>query len=90
VPALLIKQLGIYPPGTLVKLANGEIAIVVRRGQTAKTPQTRGLQDRRGVKYSEPTHRDTSDEQFAIVDAVAEEGLVFNIDPARLFGYAQD
>lgn len=29
---LLIKQLSIFPPGTFVKLNNGEIAIVIKRG----------------------------------------------------------
>lgn len=29
---LLIKQLSIFPPGSFVKLTNGEIAIVVKRG----------------------------------------------------------
>jgi len=29
---LLIKQLSIFPPGSFVKLSNGEIAIVVKRG----------------------------------------------------------
>jgi len=31
-PAALLRTLGIYPPGTVVRLANREVAVVVRRG----------------------------------------------------------
>lgn len=89
IPALLIKQLGIYPPGNFVKLANGEVGIVTRRGATAKAPKVCGLQDKRGAKYSKPTSRDTTDTEFAVIDALSAEGLVFQINPVQLFGYPE-
>ena len=87
IPAVIIKQLGIYPPGIFVKLANGEVGIVVRRGATAKAPKVCGLQDKRGAKYSRPTNRDTTEAEFAVVDALPEEGLTVQINPVQLFGY---
>jgi HD-GYP domain-containing protein (c-di-GMP phosphodiesterase class II) len=87
VPAMIIKQLGIFPPGNFVKLANGETGIVVGRGATPKAPKVCGLQDKRGVKYSRPTHRDTAEAEFAVLDAIPPDGLMFQIDPVQLFGY---
>jgi HD-GYP domain-containing protein (c-di-GMP phosphodiesterase class II) len=36
--AAMIKTLGVYPPGDLDKLRNGEVAVVMRRGASAATP----------------------------------------------------
>ena len=34
----LVKEFGIYPPGSMVRLGSGEAAIVVQRGPTVTTP----------------------------------------------------
>jgi hypothetical protein len=34
----MAQAVGFYPPGTYVKLANGEIAVAVQRGERANTP----------------------------------------------------
>jgi hypothetical protein len=34
----LVKEFGIYPPGSMVRLCSGEAAIVVRRGPSVTTP----------------------------------------------------
>jgi hypothetical protein len=36
---MLIRALGIYPVGTYVRLLNGEVAVVARRGLQSTTPQ---------------------------------------------------
>ncbi len=36
--AVLIKEMGIYPPGSTVELANKELAVVTRRGQNVMKP----------------------------------------------------
>lgn len=41
--AILVRELGLYPPGALVRLANGDLALVVRRTNNANTPIVRGL-----------------------------------------------
>lgn len=81
--AALIKELGIYPPGTLVRLANDEIGIVVRRGEDATHPLVSRLMTAEGYRASVTVARDTREPEFQIVDAVPHErypGLVGNAE----------
>ena len=41
--AALLKVLGLYPPGSFVRLANGEIGVVTRRGARANAPRVVAL-----------------------------------------------
>jgi hypothetical protein len=86
-PILLIKKLGIYPPGSYVKLANGDTAIVTRCGESVKAPQVYSLQDRTGVAHVDPVRRDTALPDFSIVDSVPSESVLVQINPLKLFGY---
>jgi hypothetical protein len=58
--AALIKALGIYPPGTLVKLANHETAIVRSRGQQANQPRVLAVLRPDGMPHLSVKARDTS------------------------------
>jgi HD-GYP domain-containing protein (c-di-GMP phosphodiesterase class II) len=71
--AMLVKELGVFPPGTLVRLANKEVGIVVRRGKDAAHPQVARVMTPEGFRASVPVVRDTSDPEFAIVDSVPYE-----------------
>ncbi len=44
--AAIIKEFGVYPPGNFVRLASGELAIVIRRGATALTPVAAAITDK--------------------------------------------
>lgn len=81
--AALIKFLGIYPPGTLVRLANEEIGIVLRQGQDAARPLVARLMTPEGYLTSMVETRDTRLEDFQIVDSMPQDrypGLTsFNI-----------
>ncbi|MGR9044152.1 MAG: HD-GYP domain-containing protein [Gammaproteobacteria bacterium] len=70
--ALLIKEVGIYPPGAFVQLANGEIAIVLRRGlKNANAPLVLSIMSPRGAPYGNPQQRDTHQNQlYGIVKVV--------------------
>ena len=68
--AYFIKVLGIYPPGTMVRLNNGEIGVVSRKGEGATTPIVHALVGPRGVALSIPVRRDTASEPFAIKEAL--------------------
>ena len=57
---MLLKCLGVYPPGCHVKLASGEIAVVLRHGATANAPLVACLTNRRGDALQTPIRRDTS------------------------------
>ncbi|WP_341676459.1 HD domain-containing phosphohydrolase [Niveibacterium sp. SC-1] len=85
--AMLIKEVGIYPPGSFVRLANGETAIVVRRGERANTPSVAAFANPSGVAYGEPLRRDTAKAEFAVSGCVPREKVMVRVNPARLYGY---
>jgi HD-GYP domain-containing protein (c-di-GMP phosphodiesterase class II) len=65
----LIKEFGFYPPGTFVRLANGDLGIVLRRGERIDTPLAVALANCNGEKLGRRVHRDTRDPRYAIVIA---------------------
>jgi hypothetical protein len=65
----LIKEFGLYPPGTFVRLANGDLGIVLRRGERIDTPLAVALANGNGEQLRRRVHRDTRDPQYAIVTA---------------------
>lgn len=69
--AALIKAIGVYPPGTFVKLATEEIAVVVRRGTNTSMPKAAVLLNRTGMPTVEHTIRDTSVREHKVVSSVA-------------------
>jgi HD-GYP domain-containing protein (c-di-GMP phosphodiesterase class II) len=85
--AMMVKELGVYPPGHFVRLANGETGVVVKRGELANTPIVCALEDGKGVKYPEPIRRETAKPEYAVIDAVAPDTVIVDLNPARLFGY---
>jgi hypothetical protein len=70
--ALLIKEFGIYPPGCLVRLASGELGIVVRRGRSANSPIVATLTTPQGRALGAPVLRDTARSTFAVASSVPE------------------
>ncbi|WP_144006778.1 hypothetical protein [Pelomonas sp. KK5] len=83
--AMLIKELGIHPPGSGVRLASGEAAIVVRRGAHASMPLACAIADEDGHPLDPPQVRDTAQAGFAIVGALADDSALLRIQPERLF-----
>lgn len=68
--AALIKAVGIYSPGTFVRLACGELAVVVRRGANTTTPTVAVIVSKSGLANSELTLRDTTQPEFKITASV--------------------
>lgn len=67
---LFIKELGVYPPGTMVKLANGEIAVAVRRTIDGAHPQLRCVISKDGTPLAYPQTRDSRNPETAIIEIV--------------------
>ena len=67
---IFVKELGIYPPGTLVRLENGETAVVMRRGKNVAQPLLRALVDGNGKLLPRPLERDPTQPEFTIKDTV--------------------
>jgi len=71
---LFLKAVGGFPAGTTVELGNGDVAIVIRRGDAPRSayhPLVRSVLSADGVVYEEPPVRDTEQAQFSI-EAVRE------------------
>lgn len=83
--AMLIKAFGIYPPGTLVRLSSGELAIVVRRGASANTPWAATLTDTAGRARPTPLLRDTAQAAFSVLASVPEPATRLRISPQALY-----
>lgn len=83
---LLIKELGIYPPGCFVKLANGDTAIVVRRDtELANAPLVLSVLSPGGVLYKPPERRNCKEKRYGIVKVIPRvEGLV--LDKNQIWG----
>lgn len=85
VAAALIKECGIYPPGTYVKLANREVAIVTNRGASAKEPVVAAIVSPTGDTFTRPPKRDTSTPAYAIVDTVPESLVKMRVSVRQLY-----
>jgi len=64
--AALIKELGVYPPGSIVRLNNGEIGMVVQRGATTTAPWVAVLDADWSVPR-EPQIRNTASANYAVI-----------------------
>jgi len=82
---ILIRILGVFTPGTWVNLENGEIALVVRRGKTMRTPMVLSFMSR-GLALGAPLARDTSVERYACKGAAAAPKLEYPLKPSVLWG----
>jgi HD-GYP domain-containing protein (c-di-GMP phosphodiesterase class II) len=69
--AVLIKAMGMYPPGSFVELASGERGIVFARGSQANRPLVAALVGASGAAFGEPLLRDTAEPRHAVRGALA-------------------
>lgn len=63
----LIKAVGVYSPGSLVRLANDEVGMVVRRGANTTSPRVAIVINRDGYATGEYLLRDTSQRAQRVV-----------------------
>ncbi|MDR7296971.1 HD-GYP domain-containing protein (c-di-GMP phosphodiesterase class II) [Pelomonas aquatica] len=78
--AALIKAVGLYPPGTIVRLANGEVGIVFKRGFSANEPLVAALIGKSGSPLSNPVPRDTRLASQAIAASLAPADLKLRVN----------
>jgi hypothetical protein len=79
-----IKTLGVYVPGSYVRLASDEVAVVVRRGRRANAPLTFAIVGRQGMPLGEPAMRDTSDRAYEIKAGVSADEVKVRVNPGKL------
>jgi HD-GYP domain-containing protein (c-di-GMP phosphodiesterase class II) len=80
----LIKAVGIYPPGTYVRLATEEIAVVVQRGLNTTMPKVAVMINRSGMPTVDPIVRDTSLSDYRIVASVPHREVKIQINLEKL------
>lgn len=81
---MLVRRLGLYPPGSYVRLKNGDTAVVIRRGQKVSQPQAVAIVNGQGMPIALPVLRDTAHPAFAVLSVVPAESVKVRIDPARI------
>jgi len=81
-----IRELGIYPTGTIVKLENGEIGVVTGKGETTTTPIVHSLIGPRGAPLSFAIKRDSSKQLFSIREVLHTEKASLRFSMHQLWG----
>ena len=82
--AALVKAVGIYPPGSFVRLTSGEVAVVVRRGSNTSAPRVAVVLNRSGLPNAELSLRDTSLAEWRVTSGVPAKEVKVNVSLARL------
>lgn len=82
----LLKAVGLYPPGSFVELASGELGIVVARGRRANVPYVAALVSAAGTPLGEPALRDTLESRFTVKGAVLPSRVKVRPPHERLLG----
>lgn len=84
--ATILRILGLYPPGSYVALANGEIGVVVRRGAKAHTPVVASLRRSDGGLFLQPAMRDTALRAHAVLCGVPVPDVKVHMNHQRVLG----
>lgn len=80
----IIKATGLYPPGSLVRLANGEIGVVLRRGRRANAPVVASIVNPAGAVLASPALRSTHLPAQAVTAGVAPHEVKVRLNLQRL------
>ena len=85
VGAAMTAALGFYPPGTYIRLVNGEIAVSARRGTAANTPLVVTIISAQGVALGTYLARNTREKAFAIHSPVGPDSVKIRVNAGRVF-----
>jgi len=77
----IVKAIGICPPGSLVRLSCGEVAVVLRQGRRANEPVVASVLSTAGTPLAVPALRETRRKPYDVVSGVApqEVKLLLNV-----------
>lgn len=82
--AALIKAFGIFPPGSLVRLASGELGLVVRNGEKAYRPLVATLTNASGEPRLTPLMRDSARDEHAVVALLSAQAMPMRLTDERV------
>lgn len=80
----IIKATGIYPPGSLVRLASGEAALVLQRGTRANEPRVVAITNCTGAPLGEPSGRNTRLPSHAVTGGIAPHEIKVVLNLAKI------
>jgi HD domain len=84
--AVLIRELGIYPVGTFVRLLNGEVGVVSRKGLNSTTPYVQSFIGPRGAPLDVFLQRDTRGDLSSIRDVLSADQVDASIRMDQVWG----
>jgi len=84
--ATMLRVLGLYPPGSFVRLVSGEIGVVIRRGDKAHTPVVACVRRGDGGTISQPIVRDTGNLLHAVQRSLSADEVKVRLDHERVVG----
>ena len=80
----MAQAVGFYPPGTYVKLANGEIAVAVQRGARANTPWVISIVGSDAIPLAKYECKTTAEPRTAITMPVNFEKIKVAVNPEKV------
>lgn len=84
--AQFIKLLGLHPPGATVRLKNGEIGIVLKKGAAPNGAIVQITIAKTGMPANETLIRDTENPDYAIAEETQKEEAGTNLAMSRFWG----
>lgn len=84
--SLFIKTLGVYPPGTGVRLRNGSLGVVTRRGLSGQQPQVSSITRPDGTPLGAPIRHSADNPAHAVAEVVDLDGLGIHVAMESLWG----
>ncbi|MFM2120543.1 MAG: hypothetical protein RL722_2011 [Pseudomonadota bacterium] len=88
IAAALFKALGLYPPGTYVKLASGEVGVVIGQGARADQPRVAVLVGASGLPLTDPMARDTSQPGRQVAAPLTAEAVKVRLPALKVLALA--
>ena len=82
--AAMLRVLGLYPPGSFVRLASGETGVVVKRGDKAHTPFVACVRRADGAVISQPVLRDSSSRLHAVQRSLSADEAKIRLNHERV------
>ncbi|MFO1327481.1 MAG: hypothetical protein U1F56_08980 [Rubrivivax sp.] len=82
--AALVKVFGLYPPGCVVRLASGELAVVARRTEQGSAPLAIALVTRSGDPLGTPARRHTGQPAYAVTAVLSPAALRLSLPLEQL------
>lgn len=83
----MIRIMGLYPPGTLVRLKTGEVGVVTGPGEGPDTPAVHAVIGRSGLALEVASHRKTHTAAQAIEDVLTIDKLSVPVRLTSIWGH---